>query len=305
MKIKFRSKFFITIVFITTLIISIAFILTLNVAGNRNSVPSVSKHSALLPGEKAITGLNNNSVFEILTLNIAHGRKNGPNQIFQSKNKIKSNLDEVASLLKRESPDLVALQEADGPSLWSGDFSHVKYIAEKSRYDYSVRGAHVKGMGLTYGTALLSKYPLASPVSVTFKPSPPTFPKGFVSADINLGNKLSTKIVSVHLDFFRKTIRKEQVENMTDILSPNKKSLIIMGDFNCEFEQGSALQILAEKLNLSVYSKGVEQMITFPKLEKRLDYILISHDLEFISYKVVKDIVSDHFGVVSEIRKKI
>ncbi len=44
-----------------------------------------------------------------------------------------------------------------------------------------------------------------------------------------------------------------------DILN---KSLIVVGDFNCEFEDGSALQMLAEKLSLSAYQAGAEDMIT-------------------------------------------
>jgi endonuclease/exonuclease/phosphatase family metal-dependent hydrolase len=34
---------------------------------------------------------------------------------------------------------------------------------------------------------------------------------------------------------------------------------------------------------------------------KRIDWILISADLEFISYKVLPEAVSDHHGVVAEI----
>ena len=300
---KYKKLFF-TVALTITLIISTAFILTLSITGARESVPSISEYPVLLSNEKYVPELNNNSVLKILTLNIAHGRKDGASQIFQSKEKIKCNLDDIVCLLQRVSPDIVALQEADGPSVWSGDFSHIAYIAEKAGYCYSVRGAHVEGIMLSYGTALLSKYPLAKPASMTFKPSPPTFSKGFVSVDINTGFKSETKIVSVHLDFSRKTVREQQVQDMADILSISKEPLIVMGDFNCEFEDGSALQMLAEKLNLSAYQAGAENMITFPVLKKRLDYILISKDFEFISYKVIEDIVSDHLGVISEIRKK-
>ncbi|MCK5311674.1 MAG: endonuclease/exonuclease/phosphatase family protein [Desulfobacteraceae bacterium] len=299
------KKLFPTIFFTIALIICSAFILTLCVAGKRESVPVISEYPVLLSKEKHVPSLNNNSVMKILTLNIAHGRKDGASQIFQSKEEIKSNLDDIVSLLQRINPDLVALQEADGPSVWSGDFSHVAYLAEKAGYYYSVRGAHVEGIMLSYGTALLSKHPLCKPASLTFEPSPPTFSKGFVSADINTGVKSETKIVSVHLDFFRKTVREQQVKDMVDKLSISKKPLIVMGDFNCEWEDGSALQILAEKLNLTAYQTGAENMITFPALKKRLDYILISKDFEFTTYKVIEDIVSDHLGVITEIRKKI
>ena len=287
------------------LIVCTAYIVTYNLAGERYSVPIISEYPVSLSKGKHVSRKNNSTVLKILTLNIAHGRKDGVNQIFQSKEKIKSNLDEIVLLLKRENPDLAGLQEADGPSVWSGEFSHVAYIAEKSGFSYSVRGEHVKGMMLSYGTALLSRPPLESPLSVTFKPSPPTFSKGFVSSDINLFDESETKIVSVHLGFSRKTIREQQVKGMIEKLSVSKQSLIIMGDFNCELEQGSALQILVKKLRLSAYKADKKSMITFLKLNKRLDYILISQDLEFVSYQVIEDIVSDHLGVISEIRKKI
>lgn len=241
-----------------------------------------------------------------MTLNIAHGRKDGANQILQSTEQIKANLDTIASMLKRERPDLVALQEADGPSIWSGNFSHVAYLAEKAGYSYSVRGAHVDGMKLSYGTAFLSKYPLNSAISTTFKPSPPTFSKGFVLAHLTFANSLENQFVSVHLDFSRDTIRQKQIETMIETLSVNSKPLIIMGDFNCDWKKQSALQILANKLNLSAYQPDstAENMITFPFSKKRLDWILLSKEFEFVSYKVIPDIVSDHLGVIAEIRKK-
>lgn len=237
-----------------------------------------------------------------MTLNMAHGRKDGFSQIFLSKAKIRSNLDDIVLLLKKRRPDLVALQEADSLSIWSGHFNHIAYIAEQAGYNYSVSGDHVKGMMLSYGTALLSQSPFSKPLSVTFPPSPPTSPKGFVSAVVNISDKSAVMMVSVHLDFFSKNVRESQVREMIKRLSSYKQSLIVMGDFNCEGKKGSAVNLLSEKLNLSVYKTGSINMITFPALKKQLDYILISKGFEFVKYKVVKDIVSDHFGVISEIK---
>ena len=257
-----------------------------------------------LSEEKRMSDWDKNTVLKILTLNIAHGRKDGPNQIFQGTERIKSNLDDIVSLLQRESPDLVAIQEADSHSAWNGNFNHVAYLAEKSGYSYSVLGIHIDGMMLSYGTALLSKYPLIKPVSVTFRPSPPTFPKGFVSACINITEESEIEIISVHFDFLSNIVREKQAQDMIDMLSASRKPLIIMGDFNCEWEKDSPLQMLAVKLNLSAYRADADNIITFPSLEKRLDWILISHEFEFITYKVIPDIVSDHLGVISEIRIK-
>ncbi len=297
------KKLFLTLFFAGCLIIC-AVLLILSVTGKRESALTISEPPDLLSHGKYLKKLSNNGVFKILTLNIAHGRRDSLHQIFLSSEKIKSNLDEIAALIQCVNPDIVALQEADGPSLWSGNFSHVEYLSKKARSYYSAQGTHVHGLMLSYGTALLSKYPLTTPVSITFKPSPPTFPKGFVLAAVTLDGVSETKIVSVHLDFSRKSVRKKQANDMIDILSSHKKSLIIMGDFNCELEKESALQLLIEELDLSAYKTNAGKMITFPALNKRVDYILISRNFEFISYRVLKDIVSDHLGVICEIKKK-
>jgi hypothetical protein len=87
---------------------------------------------------------------KVMTLNITHGRKDGPNQVFQRARTIKSNLDEIAEVVNREKPDVLALQEADGPSIWSGGLDQVKYLAEKAFFQYYIHGEHVKGMKIKY-----------------------------------------------------------------------------------------------------------------------------------------------------------
>lgn len=39
-------------------------------------------------------------------------------------------------VITRENPHVVALQEADGPSFWSGKFNHVDYLARTGGYSY-------------------------------------------------------------------------------------------------------------------------------------------------------------------------
>ena len=240
----------------------------------------------------------------IISLNIAHGRKDGPNQVFLAKNKIKSNLTEIAEVIRRVEPDVVALQEVDAPSIWSGSFHQAHYLSEKSDCPFSIHGAHVSGMKLSYGTGILSKIPLYDPVSFTFEPSPPTFPKGFVMATVTWPGSSTTKIdvVSVHLDFSRNSVRYKQVEEMVGILSKRVNPLIIMGDFNSEWAgQNSAVRKLVEKLNLKAYQAGATDMVTFRRLRKRLDWILISPRLKFLSYGVLPDTLSDHSGVSAEV----
>ncbi|TET39041.1 MAG: hypothetical protein E3J72_01445 [Planctomycetota bacterium] len=250
---------------------------------------------------------------KVMSLNVAHGRglsMQPVKQFFEDRETIESNLTEIAKLISRESPDVVALQEADGPSFWSGDFNHVDFIAKRAGYEHSFRGEHMcTGIGsrkLSYGTALLSRFPLSQQNSFRFARSLPTPRKGFVVAEVTMpgpGN-LQVDVVSVHLDFLRKGARERQISLMIKKLSERKKRLIVMGDMNHTWEgRENNLRILAEKLNLKAFKPAEPGMSTFPSKEpkKCLDWILILQELEFVSYRVLSDKVSDHLGIMAEV----
>ena len=242
---------------------------------------------------------------KVMTLNAAHGRKDGSHQLLQKRAAIKANLNDIALILKREKPDIVALQETDGPSAWSGGFDHVRHLAHRAEYPFSVRGEHVKGKRNVYGTALLSALPLHTPVSIRFSPSPPTFSKGAVISTIQWPGSLdlSIDVISVHLDFARKSIRKKQARELVDRLKAQGRPLIVMGDFNCELTSSeTTLPFLTDKLGLEAYRPEAKDLHTYPLSGRRLDWILTSPELEFSNYSVFHDTLSDHLGVVAELR---
>lgn len=246
------------------------------------------------------------STVRVMSLNLAHGRSDGRHQALQRTTAIRKNLDEIAALLKRTKPDVIGLQEADSPSFWSGDFNHSAYLGRKSSYGFLLPGQHVKGGMLDYGAALLSRLDLSHPASITFPPTPPTFSKGYVVATVRWpGSKLKVDIVSVHLDYSRKSNRKRQVNRMIQKLTERQRPLIVVGDFNCEWkDEGSAVRRLAEELHLRTVDTHHELEATFRSTDARLDWILISSEFEFESYDVLPDVVSDHQPVVAEIGLK-
>ncbi len=257
---------------------------------------------SMTAGKKPQNALSDGDTLTVMTLNVAHGRQRGFHQALQKRATIESHLDEIADVLTREAPDVVALQEADGPSGWSGGFNHVEHLADRAGFGNHCRGEHVKGLKLSYGTALLSRLPLADSRSVTFAPSPPTFSKGFVVASVARPGKPDRHIdvVSVHLDFARKGVRSKQIRRMIEELSGRENPLIVMGDFNCQWEgKDESLRALAEELDLVAYEPAADGMVTFPKTGKRLDWILASPQLEFVEYRTITDEISDHYGVVA------
>lgn len=284
--------------------IAVVFGITSCLAGERQSFPVVK--SAAGSGAESPCGSGTTSTpLRVMTVNIAHGRKDGPNQLLQGSGSIRANLDELAALLRREKPDVVALQEADGPSFWSGNFDHVDYLADKAGLAFSMRGEHVRSRILSYGTAIMSALELGDPLSFTFAPSPPTFSKGFVVSTIEWPPSSDRKIdlVSVHLDFSRSSVRRKQAEELAAALQSRKRQRIVMGDFNCtRSDANTAIGILIDRLFLKPYRPEADDLVTFPKLGKRFDWILLSPELEFAGHAVVPDTVSDHRAVLAEIR---
>ena len=76
--------------------------------------------------------------------------------------------------------------------------------------------------------------------------------------------------------------------------------MIVMGDFNADWnDDGATVQMIAGELALNAYSPTGKGQNTFPYNDKRLDWILVSDGLEYNSYSVVSDVVSDHRAVVA------
>lgn len=277
--------------------------MTSNPAGStQNRIPTHRESLIAADGGVLTGGL------KVLTLNVAHGRKEGLNQLLQSERTIRQNLTDIAAVLKQTGADVVALQEADGPSRWSGNFDHVAFIADQAGYPWVCRAAHAKSLLFTYGTAILSRFPILEAIEHTFKPSPPTFNKGFLLGrvmwrpDPGAERTISIDIVSVHLDFSRKGVRRQQIMEITSILSKRSNPIIILGDFNSEwFSDDSVVKRLADTAHMKVFQPDAKHLQTYPKWGTRLDWILISNDLDFVSYKVLPDVISDHQTVMATI----
>ena len=243
----------------------------------------------------------------LLTLNLAHGRKDSFNQMLVPARTFIDNLDDVAELLTKANADIVALQEADGPSAWSGKFDHVGYLANVAGYPAYVRSDHVQGNMINYGTGLLSRVAFQDVISHDFPKSPPTLRKGFTLGEIEWQpdeNKppVAIDILSVHLDFSRRRVRKQQISDILRILKNRDHPTIILGDFNSDWlKTDSVIRTLAECGNTKAFEPHSINHGTYKFGKRRLDWVLLSADLKFKRYEVLPDVVSDHQAIVVEV----
>ncbi len=245
------------------------------------------------------------------SLNVAHARRNVPVKPYLGRRKARRNLSEIAEALTALAPDVVALQEVDGPSIWSGNFDHVAAIARQSGFADHYRGDHNEfGIGrfrMAAGTALLARQPLLDPVSHRFAVSWRDT-KGFVVAALEVPEwgGLSVDVVSVHLDFLTPSVRRKQIRRMVDRLADRQRPMVVLGDLNCCWQhEPRSMNLLARHLGLQAHEpESVAPTYPAHRPHRRIDWILVSPELDFHGYHTVHAPLSDHLVLVADLTMK-
>lgn len=248
------------------------------------------------------------SQLRLLTLNVAHGRRRATHQALIPRARLQRNLHHISTAVRAIGPDVVALQEADGPSAWSGNFDHVATLADLVELQDFFRGEHnplgVGRFNLASGTALLSRHPLRDPSSHRFGLSWRDT-KGFVVATIAVPQWSDQEIdvVSVHLDFLAPHVRRAQIRHLAEVLNHRTRPLVVLGDLNCCWSREPySMELLTRKLGLHAFQPDSHSP-TYPAFRprRRLDWILISPELEFHGYGTLPARISDHLLVMADL----
>jgi endonuclease/exonuclease/phosphatase family metal-dependent hydrolase len=181
---------------------------------------------------------------------------------------------EQLALIQEENPDILALQESDSARVSLNNNDYVRYYTGKLGY-YSYFGP--KTVSGTYGTAILSKYPLQNKRTIfSFSDQDEI---GTAAAEVVIGGETFT-VYNVHpagsdtaMNAFAETILER---------SKGIDRVIILGDFNLRDYEG-AYQLFANRYTNaweSVYPSKISPDGIDMSGENRIDHIFISPDLE-------------------------
>lgn len=242
----------------------------------------------------------------LISLNLAHGRGTAFSQLFVGRDNFARNLKRIGASLAPFEPDLVALQEADAPSRWSGNFNHVEFLAQQLGLAHIAHSRHIDNWAVSYGTALLSRLPIDETQHHGFAGSFPTPNKGFTLIRTHwqpdpAKPPLVLDVVSLHLDFSRQSVRLEQIDELLSVLAERHNPVIIMGDFNDHRLASELLPTAAAERGLTLHTHP--QAGAHPTYDDAvLDWILLSPELEFVSYQVLDAQLSDHRAVIARVR---
>jgi endonuclease/exonuclease/phosphatase family metal-dependent hydrolase len=198
--------------------------------------------------------------------------------------------DRQLAMIRQVSPDILALQESDTARISLNNNDLVRYYADNLGYYAYYGPTTVTG---TFGTAILSKYPLLNPVVIfTFSD---TDEVGTSEAEIEVEGQRFT-IYNVHPDGSdtAKTAFAQALLTRTE----GKPHVIAMGDYNAR-KTDSTYLLMAQRYHnawTSVYPSEISPEGVDMSGRNRIDHIFYSPEMSASSpvYILPPDSATDH-----------
>jgi len=248
----------------------------------------------------------------LISFNIAHGRGLTPIQGLTSSRKLRYNLRRIADLLGELGADIVALQEIDECSVWSGSFDHLDYLRTHSGFAHAAFGINNRRSGLvnlSYGNAILSRMPIVETETIAFGRRK-LGEKGFLFAEIDIGGR-TLPLVNLHLHFGSRRRRLIQLDLLVTWLRAKERERgagwavppVVCGDFNTPDKGGDATaSLLSHLCDYGDYRLHPLMGRTFPSPlpSRALDFVFVPPGCRGVRSEVVRSFLSDHRPVMVE-----
>lgn len=252
---------------------------------------------ALLAGCKSPEAIKEPATFRVMSYNIHHGENTDG----------KIDLLAIAEVIKKEQPDVVALQEVD------------KGVERTARRDFPAELAALTGMkiyfnvnlhyqGGEYGNAVLTRFPILMQTNTHYRMIRPDEHRGIIQMILDVkGRKLL--FMATHIDY-----RPDDTERLLNaaqigeiIQQYQGLPMVMCGDFNSNPDSNTHKKV--SEMFTDVWEVvGQGQGLTYSSVEpqSRIDYIWISKEGKLRPLKawVPQTKASDHMPLVADLELK-
>ncbi|MCR1898082.1 endonuclease/exonuclease/phosphatase family protein [Irregularibacter muris] len=221
---------------------------------------------------------NIENVLKLMTYNI-HSGKNLKGQY---------TLPKIIDFIKNYSPDILALQEINENKKRGFQIREIKEILNMNVHF----GPHVHiGKG-QYGIATVSPFEIIGKQHILL----PSIgeQRGMIHTQLRIKSK-DVHILNTHLGL-NILERKKQFQIIQKYLEGIKDTVILMGDFNT-----TNLPLQSSLIYDASQGREDQDSPTLIKINKKIDFIMLSKNIQTISHKVVPVYFSDHFPVMAKI----
>ena len=208
----------------------------------------------------------------------------------------KIDYNSIINLIKDNDVDIIGLNEIFA---LSKNKSQVSKIANKLGYYYCFGKS--TNIILPYGNGIISKFPIRNYKIINIpKIKHKTGNKHYEKRSILMVEiEINKNIYDVYITHLGLN-KDEQLLGFKEILNNVKENnSIIMGDFNTIIDNNN--EIKKKFKDTENYIKGNKNTYPSNNPTIKLDYILVSKNITVSNAKVLKDIISDHNPIFSEI----
>lgn len=211
----------------------------------------------------------------------------------------KLNLQRIGDVIKNAGAEVIGLQEVDRHWDERSDFEdQVRWLAKYLNMNYFYGANLTKAPEKEgtprgeYGLATLSKFPIVR--SHHHYLTSDQEQRGLLKAEININQEMIC-FLNTHLGL-HEAERNIQIREILAHLAEEEKPTIIVGDFNATPTSYEMVQLF------NIYH-DVQELPTFPahRPTEKIDYLLISDQLEKVDAKAFDTLASDHLPIFAEL----
>ncbi|MBE3102601.1 MAG: endonuclease/exonuclease/phosphatase family protein [Firmicutes bacterium] len=213
-------------------------------------------------------------------------------------------LDQIVKEIKETGAEIIGLQEVERLMPRSGYKDQTKEIAKALGY-YYYYGSNINILGVQYGNAFLSKYPILESRNNKL-PKELLEPRGFIEAQIDMKGVIYNVFVT-HLGL-NASERSKQIPYISNEISKKEGNIVLMGDFNNK-PNSPEMAELDSRLIDTAESLDQENQYTYSfyneKPNVRLDRIYASDNITLKVHESKSSTISDHARVITRFSHNI
>ena len=207
-------------------------------------------------------------------------------------------MEDIAKVIEAEDPDIIALQEVSRGWLINDAVDMLDWLSQRLDMKY-VSGPTADSL---WGNALLSRYPIVGSETHDMpNNSDITIDRGFILAEVDVGDDLPLKIIATHLHAGEDEgeHRIPQSKALVDFWN-GVSNTIMLGDFNGRPWDPEITLLEDAGLKDAFIASGAEGKgftSASDSPHQRIDYIWVSPDLQVSDFSIPQSQASDHFPI--------
>ncbi|MDQ3630715.1 MAG: endonuclease/exonuclease/phosphatase family protein [Actinomycetota bacterium] len=217
-------------------------------------------------------------------------------------------LEQIALEIERGGADVIGLQEVDRHFGDRSDFfDQARWLAKRLGM-HVVYGANLSldpsepgQLRREYGTAILSKFPILSSRNTLLPRTGKNEQRGLLEAVINVRG-VRVRFANTHLQHNSAAERLAQSQRIAELLGEAKEPTVLVGDLNARPDAPEMAPLFSQFED--AWTRGGEgpgYTFSATKPDRRIDYVLVTPDVDVRSAEVLASPASDHLQVVADI----